>query len=560
MPRPESIASPPELFEWIDEMEDNIDGLEQAFQDNVDILDDHIADVANPHAVTKSQIGLADADNTADTAKPVSTAQQTALDLKADKANLPVNARDYGALGDGTGALLSSVYGTLGAAQADFPSATALTDTIDWAALQSACDFLADRDLNGWTGGKLYMPNGVYLINQQLVVGHQVVIFGEGRGGTAIKADTTFPTQTYLVSLGPSSGSGASLHFGTRLEDMGLDCSRLAGVGGVSTATAQENCGLIRVGIYDWMGTGDEYWYGRPFWAEGTTGAASENFRVVDCEFYSSPTSVNPKGVLLSNVGSSLFDDVTVFNTNGIKSTGVAFELDASHARIIGGQVEYFEDGINGYNGSRATVTDLATHHITIGVNWGADPNGNLTVSNLGVNSSSTTAYLYDTTSNYYRTDKVGFWDRDQHNQNPKKTVESNVTTTNDAAQNITSLSFAVGVNEEWQFDATLLVGCNNTGGVKIDVNGPAAAAIASVAEGMAASATATTSARISVLATLSGVAFNTANLATGYIRARGTIWTGANAGTVQLRFASGTSGQTSTIYAGSTLTAWRVL
>ncbi len=38
-------------------------------------------------ALTKASVGLADADNTADTAKPVSTAQQAALNLKAPLAN-----------------------------------------------------------------------------------------------------------------------------------------------------------------------------------------------------------------------------------------------------------------------------------------------------------------------------------------------------------------------------------------------------------------------------------------------------------------------------------------
>ncbi len=40
--------------------------------------------------VTKSMVGLANVDNTADTAKPVSTAQQTALDAKVAKATFPV--------------------------------------------------------------------------------------------------------------------------------------------------------------------------------------------------------------------------------------------------------------------------------------------------------------------------------------------------------------------------------------------------------------------------------------------------------------------------------------
>lgn len=47
----------------------------------------HVVNTANPHVVTKAQVGLGSVDNTADTAKPVSTAQQTALDLKANLAS-----------------------------------------------------------------------------------------------------------------------------------------------------------------------------------------------------------------------------------------------------------------------------------------------------------------------------------------------------------------------------------------------------------------------------------------------------------------------------------------
>ena len=48
-------------------------------------LDLHKNDSTNPHQVTKAQVGLGNADNTSDADKPVSTAQQTALNLKADK-------------------------------------------------------------------------------------------------------------------------------------------------------------------------------------------------------------------------------------------------------------------------------------------------------------------------------------------------------------------------------------------------------------------------------------------------------------------------------------------
>jgi len=43
----------------------------------------HTSRTDNPHTVTKAQVGLGSAENTADSAKPISTATQTALDAKA---------------------------------------------------------------------------------------------------------------------------------------------------------------------------------------------------------------------------------------------------------------------------------------------------------------------------------------------------------------------------------------------------------------------------------------------------------------------------------------------
>ena len=47
----------------------------------------HRGKTDNPHSVTKTQVGLANVDNTSDASKPVSTAQQTALNLKANSAS-----------------------------------------------------------------------------------------------------------------------------------------------------------------------------------------------------------------------------------------------------------------------------------------------------------------------------------------------------------------------------------------------------------------------------------------------------------------------------------------
>ena len=49
-------------------------------------LSSHTSNTSNPHEVTAAQIGLGNVDNTSDANKPISTATQTALDLKADKS------------------------------------------------------------------------------------------------------------------------------------------------------------------------------------------------------------------------------------------------------------------------------------------------------------------------------------------------------------------------------------------------------------------------------------------------------------------------------------------
>jgi uncharacterized protein YoxC len=56
--------------------------------------DTHVSSTANPHAVTKSQVGLSAANNTSDAAKPISTATQTALNLKADTSALETHTGD----------------------------------------------------------------------------------------------------------------------------------------------------------------------------------------------------------------------------------------------------------------------------------------------------------------------------------------------------------------------------------------------------------------------------------------------------------------------------------
>ena len=50
-------------------------------------LNEHALSKTNPHEVTKSQVGLSNVDNTSDIDKPVSMAQQSAIDVALTQSN-----------------------------------------------------------------------------------------------------------------------------------------------------------------------------------------------------------------------------------------------------------------------------------------------------------------------------------------------------------------------------------------------------------------------------------------------------------------------------------------
>lgn len=66
-------------------LKSNYDGYASGKEPANANIQSHISSISNPHSVTKAQVGLTDADNTSDANKPVSSAQQTALNLKVDK-------------------------------------------------------------------------------------------------------------------------------------------------------------------------------------------------------------------------------------------------------------------------------------------------------------------------------------------------------------------------------------------------------------------------------------------------------------------------------------------
>ena len=113
-----------------------IDALDSAvtiLQGSVSGFDSHLTDTNNPHAVTKTQIGLGNVDNTSDANKPISTATQTALNSKADSSALSAHVVD-------TGNPHSTTAAQIGAA----PTSRTITTT---APLTGGGDLSADRTL-----------------------------------------------------------------------------------------------------------------------------------------------------------------------------------------------------------------------------------------------------------------------------------------------------------------------------------------------------------------------------------------------------------------------------
>jgi hypothetical protein len=121
-------------------------------------------------------------------------------------------------------------------------------------------------------------------------------------------------------------------------------------------------------------------------------------------------------------------------------------------------------------------------------------------------------------------------------------------TTTANTAQNIPSfLTSELPANSVWEFDIAINIACNGTGGVRIGYVAPSGATGVLWLFGTSTSGTAFTVASTGSTGALSSVAvqrFNASSLAT----LKGRIAIGATPGAIQFTFASGVSGQLSTI------------
>lgn len=116
-------------------------------------------------------------------------------------------------------------------------------------------------------------------------------------------------------------------------------------------------------------------------------------------------------------------------------------------------------------------------------------------------------------------------------------------------------LGFAIGANENWTGEFNLSGQCSGTGGTKFAITVPAGATIEAECLGITSAVTAITSSRITASGAATTQTFYVASAVPGPVWIRFTVVNGSTAGAVQLQAESVTSGQTTTIFAGSYLT-----
>lgn len=145
--------------------------------------------------LTKSSVGLGNVDNTADTAKPVSTAQQTALDLKANIASPTFTGTVSGITKTMVG--LGSVDNTADTAK---PVSTAQ---------QTALDLKANLASPTFTGTVTVPDNTIALGTK--TTGDYVASLVAGTGVTL--TNNSGETATPTIAIGQAVGTGASVTF-----------------------------------------------------------------------------------------------------------------------------------------------------------------------------------------------------------------------------------------------------------------------------------------------------------------------------------------------------------
>lgn len=246
-----------------------VDGVTSAIQPqittNTSNLAAHTGNTSNPHGVTKAQVGLGSVDNTADAAKPVSTAQAAADALKANLT---------GATFSGDISVPTEVYGAGWSASAEAPTKGDLYTKIqtmggggsgDVVGPAAATDNAIVRyDL---TTGKLIQNSGVTIDDSNhfvLTAASLLAWLGRSKlvspSDGAISLTNNAGSDFGRLNIGPATGAFPAVsHSGAELQARLANDSNFTGFRGTylaagdATATGSANSGGIRITNAQWI-------------------------------------------------------------------------------------------------------------------------------------------------------------------------------------------------------------------------------------------------------------------------------------------------------------------
>lgn len=195
-------------------------------------------------------------------------------------ADIAINVKTFGAIGDGNPHPLSEVFPTLVTAQMKYPHATALTNQIDWCAIQGAA--------NSIISGEVFVPKGVYRTHASIELTSDICLKGSGWTSTFIKLtdDAVIPTNTGMVqskNFLPDRNVWeyyepypTGLYMGISLEDITLDGNKDHQSTGCGLCLYGGKWTLNRVGIINTVEHGIWTECGIP--GDSTAGSDLENF------------------------------------------------------------------------------------------------------------------------------------------------------------------------------------------------------------------------------------------------------------------------------------------
>lgn len=155
-----------------------------------------------------------------DTVTPRASAQDWSLARRnGGGVDDTISVRQFGAIGDGQFHPLSSRFTSLSQAQSNYPGATALSESLDGAAIQAAIDHAARLGEALQLRRCVHVPAGRYRLSRSIRLPSNVSLIGDGLGVSIIDNQSTPLNAPLIVNADPEAVSMSlrdlSLHGGT---------------------------------------------------------------------------------------------------------------------------------------------------------------------------------------------------------------------------------------------------------------------------------------------------------------------------------------------------------